>query len=358
MSYSVSLIPSDVTVGERAQLVYRFESSFPFPLQNFNLLENSEILKKQNDSGNCTIFSLQFEANGSDCVLIMDLIPWKAGELSFLPFDFSIMQSKAAGQIDSEDLENAFIIEIPSVSVRSVTEETGVSVLQPPEPPLVIPGTTYTVYFCICASAVLCVLVSVFLLRFKQIRLWWQNFCIKTKRRRNARQFVRLLRAFLRAKKQFEEDIAGAEIISKEVRLYLERRFGLGFESAVTGELLNIAENEFEQCCLESLAEIQKVLVRCDELRFSDDEQKKKFTADERTSIAFALKTAVLHFEKRHETKELLPEVEDQNELSEDILPKAAENVPETQAAVSAIISVKELPLEENQSESIEENEK
>lgn len=354
MSYSVSLIPSDVTVGERAQLVYRFESTFSFPLQNFSLSENSEILKIQNSSGNCTIFSLQFEANGPDCVLIMDLIPWKAGELTFLPFDFSVFQKNTKNQS-----EEAFIIEVPAVSVRSVTEETGVSVLQPPEPPLVIPGTTYTVYFCICVIAVIFVLLSVILLRYRQIRSWWQNFCIKNKRRRNARQFVRLLRAFLRAKGQFEEDIASAEIISKEVRLCLERRFGLGFESAVASEFVNIAEGEFEPCCIESLAAIQKVLVRCDELRFSDDEQKKRFAADERTSIAFALKTAVLHFEKRHEVH--VPLTEEQNEQTEDIPAKTAENESETQndqSGFSGIISVKELPLEENQSAGTKEAEK
>ena len=33
MSYTLSLTPSDVTVGERAQLVYRFETESPLPLQ-------------------------------------------------------------------------------------------------------------------------------------------------------------------------------------------------------------------------------------------------------------------------------------------------------------------------------------
>ena len=55
---------------------------------------------------------------------------------------------------------------------------------------------------------------------------------------------------------------------------------------------------------MEMLAEVQKVLVRCDELRFSGDGQKKVFAENERSGLASQLKAAVLHFEKYHEAED------------------------------------------------------
>ena len=89
MSYTLSLTPSDVTVGERTQLVYRFETESPLPLEKISLKENDELIVTANGGGFYSIYSLQFESDGSDCAMIVDFIPWKAGELVFQPFDFS-----------------------------------------------------------------------------------------------------------------------------------------------------------------------------------------------------------------------------------------------------------------------------
>ena len=299
MSYTISLTPSDVTVGERAQLVYRFETESPLPLQKISLKENDELLKEANEAGFYSVYSIQFETNGADCTMIVDFIPWKAGELVFAPFDFSVFVQGS----DGAD-EQSLVIQIPPVLIRSVTQETGINTLQPPSPPLVIPGTTYTVYLGIFGCALLVLLATFVLLRFRQIKTLCHNIWIKTKRRYNARKFIRLLKAFQSAKSGFEDDVLSAEKISKEMRVYLERRFELAFESAVTGEILNVAEGAFEQCCMESLVEVQKVLARCDELRFSGDGQKKVFAENERSGLASQLKAAVLHFEKYHEAED------------------------------------------------------
>ena len=79
MSYTLSLTPSDVTVGERTQLVYRFETESPLPLEKISLKENDELIVKANGGGLYSIYSLQFESDGSDCAMIVDFIPWKAG---------------------------------------------------------------------------------------------------------------------------------------------------------------------------------------------------------------------------------------------------------------------------------------
>lgn len=299
MSYTLSLTPSDVTVGERTQLVYRFETESPLPLEKISLKENDELIVKANSGGLYSIYSLQFESDGSDCAMIVDFIPWKAGELVFQPFDFSSFVNKTETE---ELLPENYIIQIPPVLIRSVTQETGINSLQPPSPPLVIPGTTYTVYLSIFVCALLLLLATFVLLRFRQIRELCKNLWIMAKRRRNARKFLRLLRAFVSEKGVFKDNLISAELISKEMRIYLERRFGLEFESAVTGEILAVAEGIFEQCCMENLVQVQKVLARCDELRFSGDEQKKVFENGERSALAAQLKTAVLHFEKYHET--------------------------------------------------------
>ena len=298
MSYTISLTPSDVTVGERAQLVYQFETESPLPLQKISLKENDELVKAANEAGFYSVYSMQFETDGSDCTMIVDFIPWKAGELVFAPFDFSAFVNAS----DGED-EQSLIIQIPPVLIRSVTQETGISTLQPPSPPLVIPGTTYTVYLGIFGCVLLVLLATFVLLRFRQIKTLCHNIWIKTKRRYNARKFVRLLKAFVGAKSGFADDVLSAEKISKEMRVYLERRFALAFESAVTGEILNVAGGAFEQCCMESLGEVQKVLARCDELRFSGDGQKNVFAENERSALASQLKAAVLHFEKYHEAE-------------------------------------------------------
>ncbi|NLK45627.1 MAG: hypothetical protein GX297_03125 [Treponema sp.] len=309
MSYMLSLIPSDVTVGEHTQLIYRFESKYLPPIQKFSLDINNEIIKNANKTGFFSIYSIQFESNNSDCTLIVDFIPWKSGELSFLPFDFS---SVCKSDIDSglninsesspESSEGFFVIQIPPVFIRSVAEETGTSVLQPPSAPLVIPGTTYVVYLCVFGVALLFMILTVLLLRFRQIKVFIQNLLLKSKRYYNVRKFSRFLRVFLRAKGNFQNDVLSAEKISKEVRRYLEQRFNLEFESAVTSEILTIAQDFFEPCCMENLSAVQKVLARCDELRFSGEEQKKTFLNDERATLAIQLKTAILHFEKYHGT--------------------------------------------------------
>lgn len=302
MKYTLSLTPSDVTVGERTQLVYRFETEKPFPLKNFSLNEKDEIVIEANETGLYSIFSIQLESDGSDCVMVIDFIPWKAGELAFLPFDFSsIIISKSNLNENDKDQEETYIIQVPPFMIRSVTEETGISVLQPPSPPLVIPGTTYTIYIAVILCLLFLMLCTFVLFRFKQIRALCRNIWINTKRRHNTRKFIRLLRAFVNEKGDFKDDVFSAEKISKELRIYMERRFNLEFESAVTSEIMNIAEGFFAECCMEELSNIQKVLIRCDELRFSDDEQKKVFQKEERVESAAKLKTALLHFEKYHE---------------------------------------------------------
>ena len=328
MSYTLSLTPSDVTVGERTQLVYRFETESPLPLEKISLKENDELIVKANSGGLYSIYSLQFESDGSDCAMIVDFIPWKAGELVFQPFDFSSFVNKTETE---ELLPENYIIQIPPVLIRSVTQETGINSLQPPSPPLVIPGTTYTVYLSIFVCALLLLLATFVLLRFRQIRELCKKLWIMAKRRRNARKFLRLLRAFVSEKGVFKDNLISAELISKEMRIYLERRFGLEFESAVTGEILAVAEGIFEQCCMENLTQVQKVLARCDELRFSGDEQKKVFENGERSALAAQLKTAVLHFEKYHETTADAGSEEAQNE--EQLLAEVSEEADDAAQA-------------------------
>lgn len=325
MSYTLSLTPSDVTVGERAQLVYRFTSEEPFPLQKFSLTEKDGLIIKANEAGFYSIYSLQFESDGSEYAMVIDFIPWKAGELVFAPFDFSSLagnssevagavaetagenlaaEADAQSEIEAETQTQDYIIQIPPVLIRSVTKETGISTLQPPSPPLVIPGTTYTVYLSVLVCALLVTLATFVLLRFRQIRALCRNVWLNTKRRRNAHKFLRLLKSFAAAKKSFSDDVFSAEKISKEIRVYLERRFALPFESAVTGEIVNVADGLFKPCCIESLAVVQKVLARCDELRFSGEDARKVFADGERSSLAAQLKEAVLHFEKYHEPEQ------------------------------------------------------
>ena len=306
MSYTLSLTPSDVTVGERTQLVYRFETEQPFPLKDVTLTEKDEIIIKANEAGGYSISSIQFESNGSDCAMAIDFIPWKAGELVFVPFDFSsiivddLVDETAINENDGDQSEN-YIIQVPPVMIRSVTEETGISALQPPSPPLVIPGTTYTVYLAVFVCALFVMLCTFVLLKFRQIRELCRNIWANTKRRHNVHKFIRLLKSFVNAKGSFSDDVYSAERISKQIRIYLEGRFALPFETAVTGEIISVAEGAFKECCMESLATVQKVLVRCDELRFSGDDQQKVFAKDERNALAAQLKASVLHFEKFHE---------------------------------------------------------
>ncbi|UTC65846.1 MULTISPECIES: hypothetical protein [unclassified Treponema] len=130
------LIPQQVFVGDSAE--------FLFPIDALSSFDPSVLMSgafrietiKQNSFMDIT--SIQIKKQEKKEYISINFTPWETGSISFPSLH-------EAGINDA----------IPQVFISSILETAKVEVLQPPRPPLLIPGTSYLLYLIASVSGVL-----------------------------------------------------------------------------------------------------------------------------------------------------------------------------------------------------------
>ncbi len=130
------LIPQQVFVGDSAEFLFPIDD-----LQSFDpsiLMSGSFKIDKIKQNTMMDITSIQIKKQKTKEYISINFTPWETGSV-FFP---SLAE---AGIYDS----------IPQVFISSILETAKVEVIQPPRPPLLLPGTSYLLYLIASVSAVL-----------------------------------------------------------------------------------------------------------------------------------------------------------------------------------------------------------
>ena len=130
------LIPQQVFVGDSAEFLFPIDA-----LQSFDpsiLMSGSFKIDKIKQNTMMDITSIQIKKQKTKEYISINFTPWETGSV-FFP---SLAE---AGIYDS----------MPQVFISSILETAKVEVIQPPRPPLLLPGTSYLLYLIASVSAVL-----------------------------------------------------------------------------------------------------------------------------------------------------------------------------------------------------------
>lgn len=127
---SVTLVPRDVFIGDQALL------SFPSATLSrvVEAGERSELSASEipppTDSVTVQSITLARGSGSGDAVIVsVSFIPWNTGSVPLPPFSWK-----------------GVTVTPPAVTVASIVDRTGISTLEPPRPPLLVPGTTWLIY--------------------------------------------------------------------------------------------------------------------------------------------------------------------------------------------------------------------
>ena len=121
------LIPQNIFVGDTAEFIFPLDSIANFDssgLQN-GYFQTGKVIQTEA----MTVTSVQLKIRGKKEYISITFIPWETGDVSFPPL-------KEAG----------LTVKLPAVPVSSILEMSNTEILQPPRPPIIIPGTTYLLY--------------------------------------------------------------------------------------------------------------------------------------------------------------------------------------------------------------------
>ena len=119
-----TFIPNEFFVGDKVKLLYTLPKNYPLHTLSLNIEKIS-----QND--NLTINEISIiKFNNEECLLI-NFTPWQVGELSFptlteMGINFNMPHVSVSSFLDLDDFRS--------------------SMLQPPRPPMLLPGTLYMLY--------------------------------------------------------------------------------------------------------------------------------------------------------------------------------------------------------------------
>lgn len=296
MAVSISVTPSDVTVGSKAQIVYHAKNILQNPQKISIKLTEEDLINKGISDKDCKILSAQIESASKDCTVVLNIIPWKSGELQIPSIDFS---SKNDGSL---------IIDFPPISIRSVLQETGTTELASESPPLVIPGTTYAVYGISIVFLCLFIALLYIILHTKQIKKALDSFFEKIGQSRNYKHFLKKIKKLQKNKDISDKEIATEIVLS--LKTYLQHRFDSPFSAFSSCEILKelneIYAPQKTQTFIDCIKSLESILNSCDFIRFATNScEIQKFSQEEKAKLFSTVQNIASFLEKELENATL-----------------------------------------------------
>lgn len=315
---SQSLLPLEVFVGDEAELRYSFRSAVDFfPNADLVMEEKIDVAKFpfRNLYDSLTIKSAFFSRNDMEYVISLRIVPWRPGVIEFPPFDlFSILNLS-----DKDKNKNiSYSILFDPIEIKSIVEKTNLREMQPPSPPFIIPGTTYVIFAIVLAAVLLFALFLRALIKFGDIRRWFNHMKIMRAYRRNSAVAIKKIKKLLKNKKA--GDIEFCASLQNITRTYLAFRFDYPFESAsargVRDAFQKICIGEIPPAIENSVEDLTSMFIRTDYIRYAHDsiesqlyppaEHQAKLAANERKSLTDMTLKAINLFESDGESEEEL----------------------------------------------------
>lgn len=258
------VLPKEVTVGDKVQLHYTFNSAVDF----FALAESEHISgdvlylnpmsKPFSESPDrFTINEISLLRSGMSYTLLVSFIPWTTGEIVFDDFDLSALSMGRDGTLKEESVDEEkeidtlavesginpapYKITLDPVTVVSLSNQLNVVGLRPPVSPLLLPGTKYVLWTLIVVGVVLLFAVCFILAKIRSIREAWFNLQERLGLVRMSNLTKRKLKK-LSTKKCSDAEFAAEW--QQIMRSYLKSRFDVPFDSVTTKRISSVIFNK------------------------------------------------------------------------------------------------------------------
>lgn len=256
------LIPQQIFVGDTAEFLFPVDSlsNFDPSILTSGIFQIEKI--KQNDI--LQITEIKIKRQGKKDYISIGFIPWESGAL-FFP---SLKEVGIYGGL-------------PQIYVSSILETMKTDILQPPRPPILLPGTTELLYAA-GAGLVLCGFIVIGIIKIVKNRFFSNSFSHSQKKRmrtfyKNLKRLERKSKKKFLKKKNNEELILFGKSWLKEfedtVRIYcfdITDKINInGFNTSTYSEILFELRNRFENS-YGIYFEFEKILSHLQELRFGN----------------------------------------------------------------------------------------
>lgn len=272
------LLPLEIFVGDHAEIRYTFRSAADF----FQGDGDSELREFKNPfAGQEDTFSVlesELQRTDMEYTVRFVIVPWKVGTISFPPFDLNsalgIGGERGESQNSlSEFSEPHFFVALEPVQVKSIVEKTNSTQIMPPVPPVIMPGTTYVIFFAVIFAVVFFILFFRVLLHFSSIRRKWSLFFQRRRYKKNAEETVKRIRRTVKNTKL--TDIEFCRELQRAMRDYLEFRFACKFTSVSSSSIRASFETIFAGMIPSEIAfaveDLVALFVRTDYIRYAHD---------------------------------------------------------------------------------------
>ena len=152
LNESFSVVPKDIYIGDLVEIRYNFST-------NINLLEQQDVKISFPENLKYEILTSSLSGDNGNYTLEISCIPWETGTIDLPKIELSEY---------IENLSTSFAIDVPSFTVLSIVERTNKKNLQSVAAPVLIPGTTWFIYFVIILCLLLISLFIYFLFHSKR----------------------------------------------------------------------------------------------------------------------------------------------------------------------------------------------
>ncbi|OJF77149.1 MAG: hypothetical protein BKP49_03165 [Treponema sp. CETP13] len=318
----IVLIPSEVFVGDTAEIRYTFVS-------NKNLCKSKQtVFVNGNDFVDLAWTAGSVEANlvtnlcdiqsamlvcpsggfndaekKGTYEIVMKIIPWTPGPVDIPSFDIMNVFILPFSQV--EDV-SPLMIDLPAFTISSIIEKTQKKSLQSPVGPVVIPGTTWIIYALLVLGVVLLFLIILAIARFKSVSKFINLFMYRIFLNKNYRTALKTLT-------KLEKNISQIGIknfasgVTDEIRRYLQNRFDVQFSSVETSKLYTTLNTKMagllSDNATNAIESLQTICLRLDYIKFSGLDEK-EYT-DDFSEIVKKIFEAFAYLEKQEDDNEL-----------------------------------------------------
>jgi hypothetical protein len=267
------LVPVEVYVGDRARIRHTFSAG----KGGWPALEPGKPLELPPEKAvfaalepDCTVTAASLTFQGVECLLTVDFIPWKTGELDIPPFDLR--------ELVDMDSEAALMVDIAPVMIASLSQKLGEIQLRPPAPPLIVPGTTYALLGIAALAAAALAGAAVSLARARRsgrtLSALFGSLFFSKAGRRAFKQLKALKKKYASpgslSSPGAGELAGGLQVI---LRGYLDAHFGWPFRAASSPELFpaiaDITGGMMDGARFAQVEKLEALFRRCDFIRFA-----------------------------------------------------------------------------------------
>lgn len=264
------LNPKEIFCGDKVFLQYQsvVTDDIVFSLSNVLPLEinDSESLYKliNVDPLICSLENFKIFLDGNVLTYQINCVGWQLGKV--------IIPSMRV-KLESMTLElpgNDF-------TVVSILEKTGESSLQPTLAPILLPGTTYTVYGIIFLGILIISFFIFLLTKSSKICYFFKSIILSHKYKKNYKKCLGLLKKLSKNSDNLSE-IKFAEELQTIMRIYFSFRFSDKVYNLATSEIIGWFSTIYKLILPEqadqAIQMFYELMLRCDFLRFSGNSVK------------------------------------------------------------------------------------